>query len=151
MTIPRRPLPMDIAEGAGLRRWRNQTPERERDVPRTRALWRALLAIIVAIAPAGAYLMQQNECLKLSYAVGEIRAEQRELAEQERRLTGRHAHLESLQAIELWARENGLERPLPENVVVLVDPAPGGDRTEDAVALASARGLAGNVKVTAEH
>ena len=144
MTRPPRRLPMDAADGAGLRRWRNQPLERERDVHRTRALWRALLAIVVAMAPAGAYLMQQNECLKLSYAVSEIRGEQRQLAEQERRLTGRHASLESLQTIEHWATENGLERPQPDDVVVLQNPTSSVDESGEAVTMAHAPGGAMN-------
>jgi hypothetical protein len=146
MTHPPRRLPPEIADGAyGVQRWRNQPIEREPDVLRTRALWRALLAIVIAMAPAGIYLYQQNECLKLTYGVSSMREEQRELADQERRLTGRHASLESLQTIEEWATGQGLNRPPAVDVVVLQDPMPQAKSTGAAVALARVPATAGSV------
>jgi hypothetical protein len=146
MTHPPRHLPHDLADGVpGLRRWRNQPLERERDVHRTRALWRTLLAIVIATAPAGAYLLQQNECLKLSYAISELRVEQRRLAEHERQVTARYAGLESLRTIETWASENGLERPQPDHVVVLQAPVAGVTEAGEIVAVAQPPGLIGPV------
>jgi len=137
-------LPLELEDWTqGLRRWRNQPLEREPDVRRTRALWRALLAIVLAALPAAVYLLEQNECLKLTYAVSELRAEQSRLAEEERRLTGRHAGLESLTKIERWAESNGLARPRPGSVVVLRDATavPGEPQS---VAVARATGAAGD-------
>ena len=122
----------------GLRRWRNQALEREPDVQRTRALWRALLALVVAALPAGIYLLQQNECLKLTYAVSELRAQQSELAEEERRLVSRHAGLEALTRVEDWAENNGLERPQPGSVRVLRDGVTGPADGSQTVAVARA-------------
>lgn len=135
----RSPLqPEDWAEG--LRRWRNQPLEREPDVQRTRTLWRALLALVIAALPAGIYLLQQNECLKLTYAVSELRAQQSELAEEERRLVSRHAGLESLTRVEDWAENNGLERPQPGSVRVLRDGVRGPADGSQTVAVARAPG-----------
>jgi len=100
--------------------WRNQPLVRERDEHRTRRLWRTLLAISVAIAPAGAYLLQQHECLELSYALSEVRQEQTQLEELERRLRLEKAGLESLPGIERWAVEQrGLVRLKTGKVVVV--------------------------------
>ncbi len=108
------------------RRWVNRPLVRERDELRVRSLWRMLLGIVVALAPAGAYLLQQNECLKLTYSVNEIHAEQERLVEQEQRLKSRRAALEALPGIERWAAlRGGLVRPEPGQLIVMGPAAAG--------------------------
>ncbi len=112
----------------GQRRWENRPIEREQDRLRTRSLRGVVLGLVFAFAPAGAYLLQQNECLELTYAIDALHREQDELAEHERRLMLKQSDLEALDEIERWAsREQGLSRPDAESVIVLdtTSPAPG--------------------------
>jgi len=106
------------------RRWRNRPLVRERDEQRVRWLWRMLAALVAALAPAGTFLLQSNECLQISYSVNTLRDEHEMLVKQERRLRFERARLESLPRIESWAvRKHGLTRPAPEKVVVVSGPA----------------------------
>ena len=89
------------------RAWRNRLLVRERDPHLGRWLGIMLVAAVVAVAPGGAYLVQQNECVKVSYEVSRLRTEQEELLEQERRLRAERARLSSLPRIEAWARGKG--------------------------------------------
>ena len=100
--------------------WRNRPLVRERDERRVRRLWRMLLGIVVAVAPMGFYLIQQNEYLQLTYTTSELRARQQELHELEQALRSQRAALESLSEVERWAKEeHGLCRPDPEQVMIL--------------------------------
>jgi hypothetical protein len=114
------------------RRWRNRAIERR---PADRGALRAcrvVLALLLAAAPIGLYMWRQNESLKLSYAVQELRAEHERLLELERRSRVERAAAESLDDIERWAVERqGLERPDAEQITVLR-----GSRPEPAVLLA---------------
>lgn len=102
------------------RRWSNRPLVRERDERRVQLLWRSLLVIMVAFAPAAAYLLEQNECLQLTYAISAHRAQQEELIELERKLKLERARLESLASIERWAvRERKMVRPDAEHLIVI--------------------------------
>ena len=101
--------------------WQNMTPARERDDRRVRWLWRMVIGLVLAFAPGGGYLLQQNECLKLSYAVEGLRIERDELLEEERRLTVERSGLESLAGIRAWAIRDGLA-PAEDRVVVVGEP-----------------------------
>jgi hypothetical protein len=102
------------------RRWSNRPLVRERDELRVRLLWRSLVAIVIAFAPAAAYLLEQNECLQLTYAISAHRAKQEELIELERKLKLERVRLESLASIERWAvRERRMVRPDAEHVIVI--------------------------------
>ena len=89
------------------RAWRNRLLVRERDPHVGRWLGIMLFAALVAVVPGVAYLLQQNECVKMSYDVNRLRTEQDELLEQERRLRAERARLSSLPRIEAWARGKG--------------------------------------------
>ena len=89
---------------------RDDTPTllvRERDPRLGRWLGIMLVAAAVAVAPGGAYLLQQAECVKVSYEVHRLRTEQEELLERERRLKAARARLSSLPRIEAWAGSEG--------------------------------------------
>jgi cell division protein FtsL len=97
-----------------------------------RLLWIMLLAIVVALAPGGVYMLLQSQCLELAYEIGDLRSENERLTEEQRRLTVQRARLESLPKIEAWAhRRKGLAQPAPEKVVVL---QPESTQTEGLVA-----------------
>ena len=116
------------------RRWANGPVIREVDHDRARWLWGAFAALILAAAPFAAYLLEQNECLKLSYEASALKQQREELMERERRLRMRQAALESLVEIETWAVERqGMVRPLAEQVVVVRGPS--GDGARAAAAL----------------
>jgi len=108
------------------RRWKNRPLVLERDTRLVRWLWIMLLAIVVAIAPGGVYLLLQSQCLELAYEIGDLHAEKERLIEEQRRLTVQRARLESLPEIEAWAhRRKGLVQSPPEKLVVLQpEPAP---------------------------
>ena len=109
----------------GKRGWTNRSLGLERDSHRTRWIWILLLGLILAASPTAFYVLQQSECVKLSYEVNELRTEGEQLLEQERRLRFQRARLESLVSIEAWAVErHGLEHLAPQQVVV-VRRAPG--------------------------
>lgn len=108
-------------EGVGSsRRWRNRDLVRERDHRRAWWLWQWMLALTLILFPATAYLLQQNESLKLSYEVNALRAENERLLELERRLSVQRASLESLESVERWAvGSHGLVHPTTMQVVVV--------------------------------
>jgi hypothetical protein len=111
---------MNRAPEASTHGWRNRPLVREPDPHRARVLWRTLAAVALALAPAGVFLVQQNEYVSLSYDVETLRSEQEALQEIERDLRVERAELESLPSIERWAVEDrGLVRPAPESVVVV--------------------------------
>ena len=107
------------------RRWTNRTVTREVDHHRARWLWGLLLGFVLASAPSAAYLLQQNECLRMSYEVNRLRTEQERLIELQRRLGMRRDMLESLESIEAWAvRRHGLAHPVPGQVIVVRETTP---------------------------
>ncbi|HKQ62739.1 MAG TPA: hypothetical protein VJS92_15720 [Candidatus Polarisedimenticolaceae bacterium] len=111
------------------RGWKNHPLERERDQVRVRGLWRLLLGMLVAAAPAAVYLLEQNECLKAAYGLSAVKTEHEQLLEQERSLQLERARLQSLPSIERWAlADGGLVSPQPEQVVMV--PAPRGSRQD---------------------
>lgn len=107
------------------RQWRNRSLVRETDEHRLRSLWRTLLGVVIAIAPTAVYLVQQNECVKISYEVSALEEAYELLVKEEQKLRADRTELESLTEIERWAsRERGLRQPTPEEVVVVrADPA----------------------------
>lgn len=106
------------------RRWVNRAVAREVDRDRARWLWRAFLVMLLAAAPFAAYLLEQNECLKLSYEASALRQRREDLMERERRLLVQRAAQESLTRIEAWAQSRqGLVHPAPQQVLV-VHPSP---------------------------
>jgi hypothetical protein len=85
-----------------------------------RSLWRTLLVAMIALAPTAIYLLEQNECTKISYEVSDLAETQEALVKQEQELKVAKTQLESLSEIERWAvRERGLLQPEPEDVVVV--------------------------------
>ena len=111
---------MQEQAGTGHRRWTNQTIAREVDRDRARWIWGLFVALLLAAAPFAAYMLEQNECLRLSYKASALKQRREELIEQERRLRMRRAARESLAGIESWAVEQqGLVHPSPEQVVVV--------------------------------
>ena len=103
--------------------WRNRPVVRELDPRRAKFMRRMLITLGLALAPAGVFLLQQNECLTLSYQVEALRSEQELLRKEERDLRVERAELESLTSIEQWAVEKQrLQRPKPENVVIVTSP-----------------------------
>jgi hypothetical protein len=107
------------------RRWVNCAVAREVDRERARWLWGVFIALFLAAAPFAAYLLEQNECLRLSYEASALRQRREELLEQERRLRMERAKRESFEKIEAWAvRQQGLVHPEPEQVVVVRRPPP---------------------------
>jgi cell division protein FtsL len=108
------------------RRWANREIAREVDHERARWLWGVFVAMLLAAAPFAAYLLEQNECLRLSYKASALRQQREQLLEQERRLRMQRASLESLDKIESWAvGRHGLVHPSPEQVVVVRRAPPG--------------------------
>jgi cytochrome c-type biogenesis protein CcmE len=101
------------------RRWKNRHLVRERDAQRARRLWATLALVVAALAPGGLYLYEQNSCLQLSYEIESIEGQREQLAEAERRLEVRHAGVASMKSIERWAAKQRLERPTPEEIVVV--------------------------------
>lgn len=102
------------------RRWANQAVAREVDRDRARWLWGLFATMLLAAAPFAAYLLEQNECLRLSYEASALREQRELLLERERRLRMRRAELESLDRIESWATErHGLLQPAPEQTIVV--------------------------------
>ena len=107
-------------EGMPTRGWSNRFLVRETDSHHVRSLWRTLLAVVVALAPTAAYLVEQNECMKISYEVNDLAVAHETLLKQEQELKVSRTQLESLADIEHWAvRERGLRQPEPENVIVV--------------------------------
>lgn len=109
------------------RRWKNRALIRERDAQRARRLWITFALAVVALAPAGIYLYEQNSCLELSYGVASIERQREQLAEVERRLEVRRAEVASMQSIERWAARQSLTRPTPEEIVVVPHEIVSGD------------------------
>jgi len=95
-------------------RWQNVTPAPERDDRRVRWLWRMVIGLVLAFAPGAALLLQQNECLKLSYAVEGLWTDRDELLEEERRLR--------VERSGSWAIRDGLVAPADDRVVVVGQP-----------------------------
>ena len=108
------------AEGRQTRGWRNRSLVRETDDYRLRSLWRTLLVVVVALAPTAVYLLEQNECMKISYEVNDLVVTHETLVKQDQELKVEKTQLESLADIERWAlRERGLRQPEPEDVIVV--------------------------------
>ncbi len=104
----------------GLRRWVNRAVAQEVDRYRARWLWGVFVAMLLGVAPFAAYLLEKNECLRLSYEASALRQVNDELIEQQRRLRMRLSDLESLPEIEIWATQrHGLVRPSPQQLVVV--------------------------------
>jgi len=119
------------------RRWRNRSLVRERDEHHVRWLWGMLTGIVLALAPAGAYLLCQNDCLKVVYQVNRLDAEYEELLEETRRLDAKRAELESPARIDAWARRDpGLVLPTSAQVFIVQHET---DRSEELVARAPDR------------
>lgn len=109
-------------EGEGSRTpgWSNRFLVRETDGYHMRSLWRTLLVAMIALAPTAVYLVEQNECTKVSYEVNDLAVTHEALVKQEQELKVAKTQLESLAEIEVWAsRERGLLQPEPENVIVV--------------------------------
>jgi hypothetical protein len=112
----------------GLRRWVNRSVAREVDRDRARWLWGLFVAMLLGVAPFAAYLLEKNECLRLSYEASALRQVNDRLIEQQRRLRMQRSDLESLPEIETWAvQRHGLVRPSPQQLVVVrrAPPEPG--------------------------
>ena len=119
------------------RRWRNRSLVRERDEPSVRWLWGMLAGIILALAPSGAYLLCQNDCLRVVLQVNRLEAEHEELLEETRRLDAKRAELESPARIDAWARRDpGLILPASEQVFIVQQTL---DRSEGLMARAPDR------------
>ena len=110
---------------AGQRRWANGAVAQEVDRDRARWLWGLFVAMLLGVAPFAAYLLEKNECLRLSYEANTLRRQNDQLIEQERRFRMRRSELESLSQIEFWAvHDRGLVRPAPGQLVVVRRPSP---------------------------
>ena len=102
------------------RGWTNGPVAREVDPERARWLWGLFASLLLAAAPFAAYLLEQNECVRLSYEASELREQHVLLLERERRLRMRRSTLQSLDAIEIWAvQRHGMVYPSPEKVIVV--------------------------------
>ncbi len=102
------------------RRWTNTRIEREVDPHRSRWLYGGLMALLIAVLPAVAWVLHQNECLRLSYELNSVRSDCERLQEHGRRVAVKRAELESLARVETWARKHGgLQLPDAESVVVV--------------------------------
>jgi hypothetical protein len=107
-------------EGNPTRGWSNRFLVRETDSRHIRSLWRTLLAVVIALAPTAVYLVEQNECMKISYEVNDLAVAHETLVKEEQELKVSKTQLESLADIEHWAlRERGLLQPEPEDVIVV--------------------------------
>jgi cell division protein FtsL len=119
---------------AQARGWRNRPLVREPDGTGARSLWRVLGGLAIALSPAVVCVVEQNECLRVSYELSTARAEQETLRKEEQRLRVERARLESYARIETWALdERGLAAPTARQVIVL----PVGDGAEPERLLAS--------------
>jgi cell division protein FtsL len=102
------------------RRWANQPVAREVDRDRAQWIWGLFLALLLAAAPFAVYMLEQNECLRLSYKVSALEQERERLIEIERRLRMERAARQRLATIEAWALERrGLVHPTRDQVVVV--------------------------------
>ena len=102
------------------RRWANQPVAREVDRDRAQWIWGLFLALLLAAAPFAVYMLEQNECLRLSYKASALKQKREQLIETERRLRMQRARRERLATIETWAVERqGLIHPSPEQVIVV--------------------------------
>ena len=101
------------------RRWANRAIPHQVDRERARSWWRVVLALVLAATPFAVYVVEKNECVRLSYAASALRQRRDELGERERRLRMERATLQSLDKIETWAlTEQGLARPPAEQILV---------------------------------
>lgn len=117
---------MQLPATSAQRRWSNQTVAREVDRDRARWIWGLFAALLLASAPFAAYILEQNECLRLSYQASALREQRELLVEQERRLRMQRAAGQSLDEIEVWAvRHHGLVHPSPEQLIVVHRSPPG--------------------------
>jgi len=112
-------------------RWKDSPVEREPDDRSTRRSLGLVAAVVLTVSPILVYLVTQIRYLEIRYRVDEVRSQHERLVEAERRLRTERAELAALPGIEQRAaRELGLVRPTPEEVLVL---APlqrhGGDNT----------------------
>jgi len=118
---------MQLLAASAQRRWSNQAVAREVDRDRARWLWGLFAALLLASAPFAAYMLEQNECLRLSYEASALRERRELLIEQERRLRMQRAARQSLDEIEAWAvRRHGLVHQPLEQVIVVHRSPPGG-------------------------
>jgi len=107
--------PVDSARG-----WRNRTLVRELDDQGARSLWRVLGGLAIALSPVVACVVEQNECLRVTYELNALRVEHDALGKEEQRLRVERARLESFARVEAWAvEERGLTPPDPRRVLVL--------------------------------
>ena len=107
-------------EGNPTRGWSNRFLVRETDGYHMRSLWRTLLVVVVALAPTAVYLVEQNQCMKISYEVNDLVVTHETLVKQEQELKVAKTQLESLADIEVWAsRERGLLQPEAKDVIVV--------------------------------
>ena len=105
---------------AAERGWSNRPLVREADTQRARSLWRVLGCLAIALSPVVVCVVQQNECLRILFALNALRVEHEALRNEEQLLRVERARLESFARIEAWAtRERGLARPDPRRVLVL--------------------------------
>lgn len=115
-----------MQHGGPERRWKNRPLVLERDRERLRWLWSVFVVMLLIALPAGAYLVYQNESLKVQYELNDLKSTQERLLEEERRLKVERARLGSLTRIEHWARtEKGLVPAPRDATFVLTPPAPG--------------------------
>ena len=104
----------------GYRRWANQTVAREVDRDRAQWIWGLFLALLLAAAPFAVYMLEQNECLRLSYKASALAQERERLIEIERRLRMEREAQQRLATIEAWAlNRRGLVHPSSEQRVVV--------------------------------
>jgi hypothetical protein len=120
------------------RRWRNNTVHREVDHRRARWVWKAALAVTIALTPFAVYLLQTMSFVQSSYAIEELRLREVRLFEAERKLRVEKATLESLPAVEARAAsELRLEHAPASRVIVL----PPGELPRSVQSVAPARGV----------
>jgi hypothetical protein len=102
------------------RRWTNHVIVREVDKHRTRWLWGMFAAFLLASAPFGAYLLEQNTCLSLSIRAVKLQEDLDRLDEEAHRLSMDYNRMTSLHRIEPWAlKERGLVRPTAGQSIVV--------------------------------
>ena len=106
-----------------VRRWRNNSVQREVDSRRERWVWKVVLGVALALTPFAVYLLQTMAYVQTSYAIEELRSQESRLQEADRRLRIEKAELQALPVVEARAVHGlGLEHPPPTHTVVV---APG--------------------------
>ena len=100
------------------RSWQNTPVTRELDERIFGWLVRLCLALILAMAPTGLYLLSMNASLDLTIRSSKLDDELQRLAEQERDLRARIAEVETPAALASWAAEEGFKPPAAERTIV---------------------------------